>query len=64
MTIDFDAAANKFSGYQKVIYSNNSPDTLKNIFYHLFYNAFQQGSAMQERALHIRDQEGAITQKL
>jgi hypothetical protein len=63
MQIDFNAAENKFSGYQKAIYSNNSPDTLLNIFYHLFYNAFQPGSAMAERAMHIMDQEGSIVQK-
>ena len=63
MQIDFNAAENKFNGYQKAIYSNNSPDTLQNIFYYLFYNAFQPGSAMEERATHIKDQEGAIVQK-
>lgn len=57
MEIDFNAPANTFSGYQQVNYENNSPDTLKNIFYHLFYNAFQPGSAMEERATFIRDQD-------
>lgn len=56
--IDFNAQANTFSGYQQVNYENNSADTLQHIFYHLFYNAFQPGSAMEERALYIRDQEG------
>src|SRR5262245_45668887 len=60
MQIDFNAVENKFSGYQKAIYSNNSSDTLQNIFYHLFYNAFQKGSAMEEGATNIRDQEGSI----
>src|SRR5215471_1936192 len=63
MQIDFNAAENKFSGYQKAVYTNNSPDTLQNIFYHLFYNAFQSGSAMEERATHIRDQETTIVRK-
>lgn len=58
MKIDFNAVANTFSGYQQVNYENNSADTLRNIFYHLFYNAFQHGSAMEERAMFIRDQEG------
>mgnify|MGYP001047287200 CR=1 FL=1 len=58
MKIDFNAQANTFSGYQQVNYENNSPDTLQDIFYHLFYNAFQPGSAMEERAMFIRDQEG------
>lgn len=63
MQIDFNAAENKFNGYQKAIYSNNSHDTLQNIFYHLFYNAFQPGSAMEKRATTIRDQEGMIVRK-
>src|SRR5215471_1720422 len=60
MQIDFNAAENKFSGYQKAVYTNNSPDTLQNIFYHLFYNAFQPGSAMDQRAENMKDQEGGI----
>lgn len=57
MNIDFNAREHHFAGYQKVVYGNTSQDTLKNIFYHLFYNAFQPGSAMQNRALNIRDQD-------
>ena len=64
MQIDFNAAENKFSGYQKAIYSNNSDDTLQNIFYHLFYNAFQPGSAMEKRASSIKDQEGEMLWKM
>ena len=55
MDIHFDAARNRFRGYQKLLYQNDSPDTLKNIFYHLFYNAFQPGSQMENRAQYIRD---------
>jgi hypothetical protein len=57
MDIHFNAAKNNFSGYQKLIYQNDSPDTLVNLFYHLFYNAFQPGSQMENRAHYIRDQE-------
>lgn len=56
MNISFNEKENKFTGYQKVVYKNTSPDTLQQLFYHLFYNAFQPGSGMQERAMHIRDQ--------
>ena len=63
MQIDFNAAENKFNGYQKAIYNNNSADTLYNLFYHLFYNAFQSGSAMEQRATHIRDQEGGMVRQ-
>ena len=58
MNIDFNAQQNTFIGYQQVNYNNNCPDTLNAIFYHLFFNAFQPGSAMEERAMFIRDQEG------
>lgn len=56
MNIDFNVRENTFTGYQKVAYKNTSPDTLFQLFYHLFYNAFQPGSGMQERAINIRDQ--------
>ena len=46
MDIDMDVVKNKFSGKQKIEYWNNSPDTLKKVFYHLFWNAFQPGSMM------------------
>ncbi len=38
-----------------------APDTLKHIFYHLFTMRFSQDSAMEERAMFIRDQEGFRT---
>jgi hypothetical protein len=58
MDIRFDAAGNKFTGYQQLKYRNDSPDTLNCLFYHLFYNAFQHGSQMENRAMFIRDQDG------
>lgn len=58
MDIHFDAVKNKFSGYQKLKYRNDSPDTLTTLFYHLFYNAFRHGSQMESRDLYIRDQDG------
>ena len=46
MRIDFDVDKHQFLGDQKLIYWNNSPDTLKQVFYHLYLNAFQPGSMM------------------
>ncbi len=53
MDIDVDAAANRFRGKQKLEYTNNSPDTLKRIFYHLYWNAFQPNSMMDVRSRHM-----------
>ena len=40
-------------GTLSVVYTNNSPDTLREVFFHLYANAFQPGSMMDERALEI-----------
>lgn len=50
MDIDMNVQTNRFIGKQKLEYTNNSPDTLKKIFYHLYWNAFQPGSMMDERS--------------
>src|SRR5690606_24957138 len=50
MDIDMDVATNRFTGKQKLTYTNNSPDTLKKVFYHLYFNAFQPGSSMDVRS--------------
>jgi hypothetical protein len=50
MKIDMDVVTNKFSGTQKLEYTNNSPDTLKKVFYHLYFNAFQPNSMLDVRS--------------
>lgn len=53
MDVQVDALANKFSGKQQMEYWNNSPDTLKVLYYHLYWNAFQPGSMMDIRSQEI-----------
>src|SRR5258705_11552184 len=50
MNIDMNVQTNQFTGKQKLEYSNNSPDTLNRVFYHLYFNAFQPGSMMDTRS--------------
>jgi len=50
MEIDMNVQTNRFTGKQKLEYWNNSPDTLSRVFYHLYFNAFQPGSMMDERS--------------
>ena len=47
--IDVDVKKNTFKGSQEVLYTNNSPDTLNKVFFHLYFNAFRPESDMSER---------------
>ena len=60
MDIIMDVNSHKFEGKQKLVYYNNSPDTLTKVFYHLYYNAFQPGSAMDARCQNIPDPTSRI----
>lgn len=53
MDIQVDAPANQFKGKQHLEYFNNSPDTLKKVFYHLYWNAFQPNSMMDVRSREL-----------
>ncbi|MEO6730469.1 MAG: M1 family metallopeptidase [Ferruginibacter sp.] len=53
MLIDVDAATNRFIGKQTLVYTNNSPDILKKVFYHLYLNAFQPNSSMDVRSREL-----------
>ena len=50
MNVDMNVQTNQFTGKQKLEYTNNSPDTLTKVFYHLYFNAFQPGSMMDTRS--------------
>lgn len=53
MDIKVDVTTNRFTGKQKLEYTNNSPDTLKKVFYHLYWNAFQPNSMMDMRSREL-----------
>src|SRR5258706_813540 len=50
MNVDVNAFTNRFTGKQKLEYTNNSPDKLDKVFYHLYWNAFQPNSSMDVRS--------------
>ena len=55
MSVDMDVDTFRYSGSQELLYTNNSPDTLKKVFYHMFYNAFKPGSEMATRVKSGKD---------
>ena len=55
MDVNMDVKTFQYTGKQTLVYTNNSNDTLKKVFYHLFNNAFQPGSEMDIRLQTIKD---------
>jgi hypothetical protein len=51
--VNMNVQTNRFTGKQKLEYTNNSPDTLKRVFYHLYWNAFQPNSMMDTRSREL-----------
>lgn len=49
MEIDVDAPNFTYTGKQTLQYTNNSPDELKEVYFHLYWNAFRPGSMMDQR---------------
>ena len=49
MEVALDHESATYSGVQKIVYTNNSPETLNKVFYHLYFNAFKPGSEMAVR---------------
>ena len=64
MDIDMDVNSYQYKGKQKLVYTNNSPDDLDRVFYHLYFNAFQPGSQMDIRSLNIKDPSVKIADKI
>ncbi len=61
MQVDMNVENFQYTGTQKLVYTNNSPDKLTRVYYHLFFNAFQPGSEMDMRLQSIPDPDGRMT---
>jgi hypothetical protein len=64
MEVDIDVKTFKYSGTQDLVYTNKSPDTLKRVFYHLYFNAFQPGSEMDVRSRNISDPDSRVGSRI
>jgi Peptidase family M1 domain len=64
MEVSMDVTTYQYKGKQTLVYTNNSPDTLKRVYYHLFNNAFQPNSAMDARIKSIADPDSRMATKV
>lgn len=64
MDIDMDVNNYQYQGKQTLVYTNNSPDVLDRVYYHLFFNAFQPGSEMDVRSQTIADPDSRVGSRI
>ena len=64
MSVDMDVETYRFTGAQELAYTNNSPDTLNTVFYHLYFNAFQPGSEMDVRSRNLPDPDRRVQDRI
>lgn len=63
MDVSMDVDTYRYDGTQKLVYTNNSPDVLNRVYYHLYFNAFQPGSEMDIRLQTIKDGDGRMIEE-
>ena len=64
MDVDFAIKKHQFTGVQNLEFTNNSPDTLYKVFYHLYFNAFQPNSLMDVRSRTIIDPDKRVGDRI
>ena len=64
IAVDLNVETNQYTGSQVISYTNNSPDELDKVFIHLYYNAFQPGSMMDERSRTIADPDRRVGDRI
>ena len=64
MDVKMDVQNNQYQGTQLLEYTNNSPDTLTKVFFHLYFNAFQPNSMMDLRSRTIADPDKRVGDRI
>ena len=64
MEIDMNVETYQYKGKQVLVYTNNSPDVLHRVYYHLYFNAFQPGSEMDVRSRSILDPDRRVKDRI
>ncbi len=64
MDIRLNTETHRVDGHQQLTYTNNSPDTLHTVYYHLYFNAFHPESMFAERHRHLPDPDGRTVPRI
>jgi Peptidase family M1 domain len=64
IAIDMDVAKHQYRGSMQLDYTNNSPDVLHKIFFHLYFNAFQPNSMMDVRSRSLEDADSRVADRI
>ncbi len=64
MELSLDHTKHQITGKQSIRYVNNSPDTLRRMYIHLYFNSFKPGSRMDQRCDQLPDPDGRIAKRI
>lgn len=64
MDIDLNVESNIFKGKEHISYTNNAPEALNKMYLHLYWNAFQPNSLMDERSRNIMDPDSRVGERI
>ncbi|MFM7728156.1 MAG: M1 family peptidase, partial [Flavobacteriales bacterium] len=62
--VNLNHTNHRYTGKERLIYTNSSPDVITKVFFHLYNNAFQPGSAMDVRSQTIIDPDGRVSDRI
>lgn len=64
LRVVLDVRDHRFNGTEQLTYVNNSPDTLRELYFHLYFNAFRPGSEMDIRSRTIADPDPRVGSRI
>ena len=64
MVIDVNVENHTYNGTQKLVFTNNSPETLDRVFYHLYFNAFKPGTDLEQNSRYSTDDSRTMSKNI
>jgi len=64
INVKMDVEKHQYIGKETLTYTNNSQDTLYKVYFHLYWNAFQPGSAMDWHNRTLEDPDRGLDTKI